>query len=189
MSIPLEKRRFTVAEYYRMAEAGILSEDERIELLEGEIVEMTPIGSRHAACVISLTRLFSHEAGERALVSVQNPVRLSHYSEPQPDLMLLRPRQDHYAAAHPQPQDVLLIVEVAHTSLEIDHRVKIPLYAASGIREVWLVNLEEDVVQTFQEPTADGYRETRPYRRGELLAPAALPEIEIAVADIIPGRT
>src|SRR2546426_2118990 len=143
MSITLEKRRFTVDEYHRMAEAGIFSEDESVELLEGEIVEMTPISSRHAACVNKLTRLFTRELGERVVVSVQNPVALTETSEPQPDLALLRPRADFYAAGHPGPEDVLLMVEVADTSATSDRAVKVPLYARAGIEEVWLIDLQK----------------------------------------------
>ncbi len=133
MTPRLLRRPFTVAEYHRMAEAGVLGEDDRVELLEGEIVQMTPIGSRHAACVARLTHLFVDRLQGRAQVNVQNPVHLSERSEPQPDLALLRPRPDFYARAHPGPADVLLLVEVAETSSDVDWTVKIPLYAGAGV--------------------------------------------------------
>jgi Uma2 family endonuclease len=183
-SIEVLKRRFTVEEYYKMAEAGILCEDDRVELLDGQIVEMTPIGSRHAAAVDRLTRLLSHLVGEAALVRVQNPIRLSQHSEPQPDLALLKPRSDFYAHAHPSPKDVLLVVEVAETSVGIDRKVKIPLYAKAGISEVWLVDLEERV-EVYRKPSSQGYGETQRPRRGRSLSPQALPELKVSVSDIL----
>ena len=125
-----------------MGQAGILGEDDRLELLEGEIVEMAPIGSRHQSVVDRLTRLFSNRVGDAAVVRVQGPVRLGDDSEPQPDLLLLRRRADFYATAHPGPEDVLLLVEVPDTSTEYDREVKLPLYARHGIAEVWLVGLD-----------------------------------------------
>lgn len=136
MSVQLLRRSFTVEEYHRMAEAGILREDDRVELLEGEIVEMTPIGSRHAACVDRLNQLGVRGVGPRAIVRVQSPVRLGERSEPQPDLTLLRARPDFYAHAHPGPADVLLIIEVAEASADADRTVKMPLYARAAIPEV-----------------------------------------------------
>lgn len=118
------RRRFTVDEYYRLAEAGILHEDDRVELIEGEVVEMAPIGSKHASQVDRLAQHFFALLGERSTVRVQSPVHLDEHSEPQPDVTLLRPRPDFYASAHPGPQDIMLVVEVAETSAEYDHRQK-----------------------------------------------------------------
>jgi hypothetical protein len=157
----LVRHRFSVEDYYRMAEAGILTESSRVELIEGEIVEMTAIGSRHAACVKRLMHLLTARVGERAVVSVQDPVRLSAFSEPQPDLALLRPRDDFYARAHPGPQDTLLVIEVAETSAALDRGVKGPLHARAGIAEMWLADLEQDVVEVFRDPSAEGYRAAR----------------------------
>lgn len=140
----ITRRRFTVDEYHRMAEAGILGEDDRVELLDGEIVEMTPIGPRHAGGVNRLTRLFTTRLGARAIVTVQNPVVLGVRWEPQPDLAILRPRPDFYSTAHARPEDILLIVEVAETSGEADRRVKVPGYAAAGVPETWRVDLPGD---------------------------------------------
>jgi len=179
------KRRFTVEEYHQMAQAGILSEDDRVELIEGEIVEMTPISSRHAACVKRLNRLFSQRVGERALVGVQDPIRLSEHSEPQPDLALLRPRPDFYTATHPGPQDVLLVVEVAETSADYDREVKLPLYARSEITEAWLVDLEAGVVEIQHKPSSQGYKEVRKYQRGERLASQAVPDLELTVDEVL----
>lgn len=184
-SIQVLKRRFTVEEYYKMAEAGILSEDDRVELLDGEIVEMTPIGSSHAATVDRLTRLFSRLVGEAAFVRVQSPIRLSEHSEPQPDLALLKPRPDFYAPAHPGPEDVLLVVEVAETSVGIDRKLKIPLYAKAGISEVWLVDLDEERIEVYLNPSSKGYGDVQRLRRGRGLAPQALPNLKISVSDIL----
>ena len=179
------KRLFSVAEYHKMAEAGILSEDDRVELLEGEIVAMSPIGSRHAACVDRLTQYLVGEAGSRAIVRVQNPVRLGEHSEPQPDLALLKPRPDFYATSHPGPEDVLLVVEVAETSAAVDREVKVPLYARFGVPEVWLVDPAADRVEVFREPSAQGYREARVLRRGDAVAPVLLPDLLVPVDAVL----
>jgi hypothetical protein len=178
-------RLFTVDEYHRMAEAGILSEDERVELIEGEVVEMSPVGSRHVACVNRLTWLLSRRSGDEAIVSVQNPIRLSEYSEPEPDLALLRPRSDFYAEVLPGPADTLLVVEVMETSGEYDREKKLPLYAEAGIPEVWLVDLAGECIEVYRQPGPDGYREVETKRRGEKLAPRTFPDVELAVDEIL----
>jgi len=181
MAVQLLKRLFTVAEYHRMAEAGILGEDDRVELIDGEVVKMAPIGIRHATCVRRLNRLFSKWVGERAIVDVQNPIRLEEHSEPQPDLALLRPRPDFYAAEHPGSEDVLLVVEVAETSAAFDREVKVPLYARFGVPEVWLVDLAGEQVEVFRQPTPQGYRTVQTVRRGESVAPLLLPDLYLGV--------
>jgi Uma2 family endonuclease len=135
------KHRLTRDEYYRMAETGILAPDARVELVEGEIIDMAPIGSPHAARVSRLAKIFTLALAERAIVNVQNPLVLNEYSEPEPDITVLRYREDFYAGGHPRPEDVLLVIEVADTSLQYDRDVKLPLYAAHGIPEYWLVDL------------------------------------------------
>ena len=185
MAAQLLRRRFTVHEYHRMGQVGILGEDDRLELLEGEIVEMAPIGSRHQAVVNRLTRLVSNWLGDSAVVSVQGPVRLEDHSEPQPDLMLLRSRADFYASNHPGPGDVLLLVEVSDTSTEYDREVKLPLYARYGIAEVWLVGLEAEAIEVYRAPTAQGYQEVSQAGRGHRISPIAFPQLELAAADII----
>ena len=167
-----------------MAQAGILREDDRVELLEGEILEMAPIGSEHAACVARLTALFA-QVHAKAIVWVQNPIRLSERSEPQPDLALLRPRPDFYAQTHPGSADVLLVVEVAETSVEVDRDVKVPLYAGAGILEVWLVDIAGECIEIFQKPTPQGYQEVRRTRRGDRLAPQTFPHLQLASDDIL----
>lgn len=168
-----------------MADAGILGEDDRVELLEGEIVEMAPIGSRHAGCVNDLNRLLVQGVGERAVVAVQNPVRLSRRSEPQPDVAVLRPREDRYRRAHPAPGDVLLLVEVADTTVGFDRRYKIPLYAIGGIAEVWLVDLPAATVEVHREPEGRRYADRRLAKSGEQVAPHALPDVLLSVADLV----
>ena len=185
MAVQLLRRRFTVEEYHRMAQAGVFTEDDRVELIEGEIVDMTPIGSLHAACVRRLDHLFSSRLGQQVLVSVQNPLRLGPDSEPQPDLALLRPRADFYAQAHPGPEDVLLVVEVAETSAEYDRTVKLPLYARSGIREAWLVDLATGSVEVSSNPSPEGYQRVRSIRRGDRLTLEAFPGLELAGDDLL----
>jgi Uma2 family endonuclease len=182
----LPRRLFTVDEYERMGEAGILGEDDRVELIEGEILEMVPIGSGHAAGVNRLTQLFSRALGDRAIVSVQNPVRLSDLSAPQPDLALLRPREDFYASNHPRPEDVLLLVEVVETSLAYD-RAKLRVYAAAGISEVWLVNLPDGSLERYRRPGAAGFAETDVATGDAEIAPEAFPDVSFGIRSILGG--
>ena len=174
--------RFTVDEYHRMAEVGLLGEDDRVELLEGEIIDMSPIGSRHAACVNRLTRLLATGLGDRAIVAVQNPVRVSDLSEPQPDLAVLRARDDFYAEQLPGPADVLLLIEVADTSLAFDRHVKVPLYARAGVPEVWVVDLDGEVVEVFRGPGPEGYADAARAGRHESLAAAG---VSVTAAEIL----
>ncbi|GIX47749.1 MAG: hypothetical protein KatS3mg131_1960 [Candidatus Tectimicrobiota bacterium] len=146
---------------------------------------MAPIGSRHAGHVNRLNRLLSRLVGERAIVSAQNPVRLGEHSEPQPDVALLRPRPDFYAAEHPGPEDVLLVVEVAETSLEDDRAVKVPLYARFGIPEVWLVDLAAGHMEVYRHPSPQGSQAVRILGQGERLAPQALPAVPLPVAGVL----
>lgn len=175
------RRRFTVHEYHRMAEAGILHEDDRVELIEGEIVEMSPIGGRHAKCVIELMRLLVPVVGEEARVSPQNPVRLGDYGEPQPDIAVLRISERYRAGELSESEDVLLLVEVSDTSLRYDREIKLPLYARAVVREVWIVDLANEAIERHTEPTGDGYRLTERARRGETLRSKALPELVVPV--------
>lgn len=186
MAVQLVTYRFTVQEYHRMAEAGIFREDDRLELLEGEIVEMPPIGPGHAGGVKRLMNSFLPLQVERtAIVSVQDPIRLGEYSEPQPDLALIRPRPDFYARQHPGPEDVLLVVEVMESSASYDREVKVPLYARFGIPETWLVDLAQDVMEMYRVPSPAGYRQVRTLRRGERLSPQAFPELRLTVDELL----
>jgi Uma2 family endonuclease len=185
MAVQIQRRRFSVAEYDRLIEIGVLCEDERVELIEGEILEMSAIGSRHAAAVDRLTALFFGAFGGRCNIRGQNPIQLPPQSEPQPDLALLRLRADFYAAAHPTAADTLLVVEVADSSLEYDRRIKMPLYARNGITEAWLLDLEHDVLLVYREPSPDGYQLTHTLRRGETVTLLAFPETQIPLADLL----
>jgi Uma2 family endonuclease len=177
------RRRFTSDEFHTMAQTGILSADDRLELIEGEIYEMTPIGNRHAGGVNRLTNLF--RALDGAVLAVQNPVHLSEVSEPQPDIALLRPRDDFYANAHPLPAEILLLIEVADASLESDRRMKIPLYARYGIPEVWLVDLTRSTLEVHRAPSPSGYRDVHQLRRGDQLSPLAFPDLRLDCATIL----
>lgn len=152
-----QRHRLTVRDYQRMGEAGIFHEDERTELIEGEIVDMAPIGAGHASSVKRLANILKLAVGDGAIVSVQDPIVLGKHSAPQPDIALLRPRADYYATAHPQAEDVLLIIEVADSSLAYDRDIKLPLYAQHGIPEVWLVDLTARQLTIHQQPAAAGY--------------------------------
>lgn len=178
------RRLFTVDEFYQMADAGILREDDRVELLAGEIVEMTPIGSRHAACVSRLARLLIQHAGDRYIVRIQDPVRLDRHSEPQPDLAVVSARPDFYREAHPGPDDVLLLIEVADSSAELDRVDKVPLYGRSGIPEVWVVDLNAQQVDVYTGPTTDGYERHETVGAGGSLRPCAIPGLDLRVDDV-----
>ena len=180
-----QTRKFTVAEYYRMAQAGILKPDERVELIQGEIILMPPIGPGHADNVNELNEVLAPHAPGRFRISVQNPVRLDDGSEPEPDVALLRRRPEGYAAAHPVPADVLLIIEVADSTLAYDREVKAHLYGRNNIPETWVRNLPEDCIERFTQPGPDGYARHTVHRRGETLTPVALPDLELAVSDLL----
>ena len=185
MAAPLTTRRFTVDEYHRMAEAGILTEDDQVELLDGQIVPMSPIGSHHAGCVNRLTALFTHAAGNAVTVSVQNPVVLGRHHEPQPDLAVLRYRADGYGARLPEAADVLLVIEVTDTTTDRDRERKIPVYARTGIPEAWLVDLTADRIEVHREPTGGDYTQVTTVGRGAALTALALPGIRVSVDEIL----
>ncbi len=173
-------RKLDVDAYYRMAEIGILREDERVELIDGEIIDMAPIGQGHAATVGGLNRALVMACGNKAIVWVQNPVCLDRLNEPEPDFAVLRPRPDFYATGdRPGPADVLLLVEVADSSLRYDLTVKLPLYARAGIPELWIVDLKRRALDAFRRPTGGQYAEVATYRPGDHLALAADPGITV----------
>lgn len=177
--------RFTVSEYHRMAEAGILGEDSRVELIRGQIVDMAPVGAPHIGMVNRLTRILASLLAGRGLLSVQNPVRLDDGSEPEPDLAVLKPRGDDYATAGPTAADVLLLIEVADSSLDDDRGVKGALYAESGIADYWIVNLIDGVIEVHRQPEGGRYLRTRRIRSGDVLDILALPGIHVAAADVL----
>lgn len=175
----VQRHRLSVTDFHRMAEAGILRPGERVELIEGEIIDMAPIGSAHGGAVKLLANRLKLAVGERAVVSVQDPVVLDAHSEPQPDVALLRPREDFYAASHPRAQDVLLVVEVAEASLPYDREVKPPLYARHGIPEAWLVDLASRQFLMHRAPTAKGYGEVLPMTLFEALPVPGLEPLRV----------
>ena len=180
-----EKRKFTVAEYYRMAEVGILHHTERLELLDGEIIVMAPMGERHANGVRRIDRVLHRVLGDAAIISAQCPLRLDDHSEPEPDIALLRFREDGYIT-HPGPADTLVVMEVSDSSLAFDLGDKARRYAAAGITEMWVMNLPGDCIDRLDQPGPAGYARHTVFRRGEKISPAALPDLELAVADLLP---
>jgi Uma2 family endonuclease len=181
MPAVLTKKRFTADEYQRMVSAGILREGDPVELMDGQVVVKHAIGPRHSACVARATRDFVRAADDKAIVLPQGSVRLDMFYEPEPDLVLLRPRQDFYASRHAGPSDILLIVEIADASLEYDRDVKAPVYAAAGIPEYWLADLNDTIVWRYSRPERGVYRAVHAHRRGQSLAPQLLPSCTIAV--------
>ncbi len=183
--VEVRRRLFTVDEFHRMAEAGILGEDDRLELVDGEIIEMTPIGSPHAGCVMSLNDVFSERARAVAIVNVQNPVILTERTELYPDVVLLKRRPDFYRKAHPRPSDVLLIVEVADTTLRYDRHIKVPRYARAGIPEVWVIDLRARAIDVYRRPAAEGYAEHERVGPGQSLPIPQVPDHRIAVDEVL----
>ena len=169
-----------------MGEVGILPEDSRIELIAGEIVVREPIGTRHAGTVNRLTRLWTSRLGERAVVQIQNPIELpTEDSEPQPDVTLLRPRADFYTTAHPLAADVLLLIEVADSTLAVERRVRMPLYARAAIQEAWLLDLTDDRAEVYHAPTPRGYQDVVRLERGQQQAPLAFADLSLTVEDLL----
>ncbi|MBM4257206.1 MAG: Uma2 family endonuclease [Deltaproteobacteria bacterium] len=180
----LQRHRFTVAEYHRMAETGMFAPEARVELIEGEIIDMPPIGSPHAGTVDYIADAASVACRGQAMVRVQNPVFLDQHSQPQPDIALLRPRSDHYRSSHPTPADVFLIVEVSDSSLAYDTQIKLPLYARHGIPEVWLADLSNQRFLVHRTPTATGYQDVQTLTDLSAVSPLLLPGVTIDLSDL-----
>jgi Uma2 family endonuclease len=185
MSQQLAKHWITADEYERMGAAGIFPQDARLELLEGEIYEMSPIGSRHAACVTLLQQLLTLKFVNKLIVISQNPIQLDDFSEPQPDVALLRWRDDFYRHAHPTPTDVLLVIEVADTTLDSDRRYKLPLYAKAGIPEAWLVNLPDETIELYAEPSNGAYQLAATFKHDEAAHSHTIAGLRVGVAAVI----
>ncbi|MBI2217200.1 MAG: Uma2 family endonuclease [Candidatus Rokubacteria bacterium] len=185
MAIRTERRLFTVQEYHRMGEAGVLAEDERVELIEGEIVTMPPIGEGHARSVDGAAELLITRLGQRARVRIQGPVDVGQRSEFQPDLAVLRREPACVGAEHPGPDDILLIIEVADTSLERDRGLKLPVYARAGVGEVWIVNLRAGLIEVYRQPGGGAYRDVSTVGRGERLTISAIPDVGFATDEIL----
>ena len=185
MVMQLHRHTLTVDDYHRMWEAGILTEDDRVELICGEIIAMAPIGTRHATCVNGLNATLGEGLRRRAVVSVQNPIVLGDDAEPQPDLSVVRPPKQRYADAHPTPADIYLLIEVSDTTIIFDRETKLPLYARAGIPEVWIVDLNGRRVETYRDPTPYGYREPRYAYPGDTVSPLAFPDVTLAVDEVL----
>ena len=185
MEVEVTKKLFTVDEYHRMGESGIFHPEARLELIEGEIIEMSPVGTRHISCVNRATALFAERLAGRAMVSVQNPVVLSEYTEPQPDLLLAPPRGDFYATERISAEHTILAIEVSDSTIRHDRDRKMPLYAKAGVRELWIENLKNDVILVSRDPTLDGYRRVITVGRGKELAVEPFPEVTFKVEELL----
>lgn len=186
MAVQLPRRRFTVTEFIQLAERGILAEDDRVELIDGEIIEMAAIGFRHAGCVNRTSRVLIRLLGDSAVVAGQNPVVLGEFYMPQPDIAVLHPRADDYFHGHPTPADVFFLIEISDTTLSYDRKVKLPLYARAGIPEVWIVDLGSNRIERHAEPVDGSYRLVKRMRRGQAITSIALPALTVRVDQIIP---
>lgn len=184
MTVQSLRYRFTIDEYRKMVDAGIFQEDDRIELLNGEIHNMSPIDAAHASMVKRLNQYLQQWLGTRAIVSVQDPVALDDYSAPQPDLAILRARDDFYEDHHPQPADTLLVIEVANTSVHVDRTEKLPRYAIAGIPEVWIINIKQQVVEQYTQPDGKIYANRKLIKRGVLTTTCVTPALELPVERI-----
>ena len=185
MLIEMPKRLFTVDEYYRMGEAGILTEKDRVELVNGEIIVKSPIGPKHQADVDRTNDAFTALLRGKAIVRIQGPVRIDNYNEPQPDISVLKFRTDFYAAKHPGPKDILLAVEVSDTTIRYDKEVKLAIYAISQIPEYWIEDLNHDVILVFRNPEGDDYKTQLTFHRGKSISPLAFPDLSFKVDDLL----
>jgi Uma2 family endonuclease len=185
METEVTKKLFTVDEYYRMATAGILTENDRVELIDGEIIEMSPTGNRHKACVHRANVFFAEAFGRNAIVSNQSPLRLSNHTEPVPDVIVLKPVPDFYASRECRPEDVLFVVEVSETTLKYDKNTKLPRYAAAGVAEVWIEDLENDLLLVYRNPVGNAFKKSIVLHRGESISPLIFPGVTFNVSDLI----
>jgi Uma2 family endonuclease len=185
MTVQILRKKFTVGQYHQMIESGILTDRDRVELVQGEIVEMSPVGRQHEAYIDRLNALFVLGLSTRAIVRVQSPIRLSNNSESQPDVAILQRRPDFYAEGHPKPEDIFALVAVSDTTLEFDRTVKVPLYAQNSIPEVWIVDLNAQVVQVYREPNSSGYQQVQSFRRGQSLMFQAFTTIQFSTEQVL----
>ena len=186
MSIQIERKRFSIDDWDRMADAGILSPEERLELINGELIVIRPPGPRHGAAVDGVNEAFIRLLDKRAIVRVQSAVILHQLAAPLPDITLLAPQSDYYAKRNPGPDDILLVLEVSDATLEYDSTVKLQLYAMTGIREYWIADLRNNRLLAHSNPVGDAYEEVRELQRGDKIAPLLLPEIKISVDLLLP---
>jgi Uma2 family endonuclease len=185
MSTDVIKRLFTVRDFHRMVDAGILAEHDRVELIRGEVITMSPIGPPHSAIVDRITRAMVRAAGDEAIVRVQSNVELSEYNEPEPDIVLMRPRDDFYYSALPAPADIFLIVEVSDSSIRYDRGLKAELYAETGVPEYWVVDVKNRQVFAYSDPQGQEYRAVREFSSGDVVSPRLLPNCSVSVASMV----
>ncbi|MGD1712810.1 Uma2 family endonuclease [Dapis sp. BLCC M172] len=185
MVVELQKRLFNVKEYHQMVKVGILKEDDRVELIAGEIVKMASIGIYHAGCVRRLNGIFNKLLSGKAIVDTQNPIDLNDDSEPQPDLVLLQWRDDYDAGKHPQPENIFLLIEVADSTIQYDREVKIPVYAENGIFEVWLIDINQELVEVYREIVGNSYQQKQQFFRGDSLTIQAFDDVSLTVDEIL----
>jgi Uma2 family endonuclease len=181
-----ESRLFTAGEYERMAEFGVIGEDEAVELIEGRIVQMAAKNHRHVIATNRVNAFFSSRLADRVIVSVQNPILLNDFSEPEPDIALVKPPDDRYIENHPGPKDILLLLEIADSSLSYDRQVKCPLFARSGIIQFCLLNLQTRELEDYRDPGPEGYRSKRTYGEDEIFSLVAFPKLSIRVKNLLP---
>lgn len=179
------QRRFSIEDYHRMAEVGVLQPDARVELLDGRIFDKSTISPLHGGLVKRLGRLFNRVANGRWLVSTQNPLSLDDHSEPEPDVMLLKPAADDYIRRHPQPEDVFLLIEVSDSTLDYEREEKLPAYGRAGVSEVWIVNPQDEVIEVYREPHFTGYASKQVLHFGDEAKPQAFPDASVNVAELL----
>ncbi|MGC2235892.1 MAG: Uma2 family endonuclease [Pyrinomonadaceae bacterium] len=183
--LPVVPKRFRVEDFRKMTEAGILPEESGWEVIDGYLIDKTSIGSKHASTVKRLSKMLRDSARDLAIISVQDPIYIDDYNEPEPDIALLKPREDFYAESHPTPEDVLLLIEVSDSTIEYDREIKKNLYAGAGIIEFWLVNLRDNTVEVFSSPKNGNYRLTRILEPGETIEAAAVENLTMPINDIL----
>jgi len=185
MRIEVEKKLFTVDEYHRMCDTGIIGFEERTELIDGEIIKMTSPSTRHVGCANRANTFFSEAFGRRAIVSIQNPLLLNLYNEPQPDVVVLKPTPDFYSSTRFTPEHAFFVVEISESSLAFDRKVKLPRYAACGTPEVWIEDLKHGLLLVFRDLENSAYKTSLTLRRDELVSPLAFPDVAFKVEDLL----
>ncbi len=185
MTAQLLRKKFTLADFEQMVETGIIKDEDRVELIEGEIIDMGKIGSKHAAYTDRLNDLLRDKLGKKILIRVQNPVKLNVYSQPQPDIALVKRREDYYEKEHPQPKDIFLLIEVSDSTLETDREIKIPLYAKHGILETWIINCNNQSLEVYRHPTPNNYQQKLTLFSGEKISCLSFPDEEFTVNEMM----
>jgi Uma2 family endonuclease len=185
MEVEVTRKRFTADEFHRMGEAGILGPEERLELLDGEIIEMSAMGHRHSVCVSRATTFLIRALGDRGVLRPQLPLRLTDWTEPQPDIVVLKPRADFYAKKKPTAQDALLVIEISDSTLTLDRNIKLPKYAAAGIQEVWIGDLVHDVLLVYRNPSGKIYKTAVQFRSGDVVSALSLPDTALQVDELL----